>query len=452
MRKLAAVLSILFVLPLIAFSQQTHLLAPTPPMGWNSWDSYGLSVTESEFKANVDWAAKNLKQFGWNYLVVDEGWYLQNPNSKGKPAWKFTMDANGRYLPAPNRFADAHGEAGFKALADYVHSKGLKFGLHIIRGIPREAVDKNLPIAGTQFHAADAADTSDKCRWNPDNYGLKANAAGQAYYNSIAKLYASWDLDFIKVDCISQPYKADEIHMMSAALQHSGRPIVLSLSPGPTPLSEADDVRKYAQMWRISDDVWDHWGVWKGHEFSQGIQGQVTTAAAWAPHIEVGHWPDADMLPIGHLGPRPGADTDRQSHLSADEQRTMVTLWSMFRSPLMMGGDLPTTDARTISLLTNPEVIAVDQHSTHNQPVIDQAGNSAVWTAQSESGADHYVSVTNMSDHPQTLQYTWKQLGWTGGAYRVRDLWEHKDLGPMTSIKVALAPHASVLYAIKGHK
>ena len=455
MRKVPVALAAVFaLLSFPALAQTAGVLAPTPPMGWNSWDSYGLSVTESEFKANVDWVASHLKQYGWQYLVVDEGWYLQNPNSQGKPAWKFTMDANGRYLPAPNRFASAAGESGFKPLADYVHAKGLKFGIHIIRGIPREAVDKNLPIAGSHFHAADAADTSDKCRWNPDNYGLKANPAAQAYYDSIAKMYAGWGLDFIKVDCISQPYKADEIRMMSLALQHSGRPIVLSLSPGPTPLSEADDVKKYAQMWRISDDVWDHWGVWKGHEFSQGILGQATTAAAWAPHIQVGHWPDADMLPIGHLGPRPGADTDRQSHLTPEEQRSMLTLWSMFRSPLMMGGDLPSTDARTISLLTNTEVLRVDQHSSHNQPVITRAGDRAVWTAQAEHGSthesDHYLSITNLSDSSQTIAYSWKELGWNGDTYRVRDLWEHKDLGPMPSVKVTLPAHASVLYAVRG--
>ena len=118
---------------------------------------------------------------------------------------------------------------------------------------------QNLLIAGSSFHAADAANTSDLCRWNPDNYGLKANAAGQAYYDSLAKLCASWGLDFVKVDCISQPYDADEIYMMSAALKKSGRPIALSLSPGPTPIEQADDVRKYAQMWRISGDFWDIW-------------------------------------------------------------------------------------------------------------------------------------------------------------------------------------------------
>jgi alpha-galactosidase len=175
-------------------------LAVTPPMGWNSWDSYGTTITEAEYKANAEWMAGHLKPYGWQYAVVDEGWYIQNPESGGKPAWQFSLDAEGRFLPAPNRFPSAANNAGFKPLADYMHSLGLKFGFHIIRGIPREAVAKNLPIAGSSYHAADAADQSDTCFWNPDTYGLKNNPAAQAYYDSLARLYAGWGLDFIKVD------------------------------------------------------------------------------------------------------------------------------------------------------------------------------------------------------------------------------------------------------------
>ena len=187
------------------------------------------------------------------------GGIFANPDSSANPG--YTLSAEGRYLPAANRFPSAGAQQSFKPLADYVHSLGLKFGIHIIRGIPREAVEKNLPIAGSTFHAADAANRSDVCRWNSDNYGLKNNAAAQAYYDSIARLYASWGVDFLKVDCISSPYKADEIRMVSTALKKTGRPIVLSLSPGPTPLEDAANVRQYAQQWRISDDFWDIWSA-----------------------------------------------------------------------------------------------------------------------------------------------------------------------------------------------
>ncbi|MBV9226273.1 MAG: alpha-galactosidase, partial [Acidobacteriaceae bacterium] len=190
-------------------------LAPTPPMGWNSWDSYGLSVTQDEFKANAEYLAKNLLRYGWEYAVVDEGWYLQNPEGKAG-TFRFTTDANGRYTPALNRFP-AGNRPGFTDLADWIHARKMKFGIHIIRGIPREAVEKNLPIAGSRYRAAEAANKSDTCKWNADNYGLKANAAGQAYYDSIAALYASWGVDYVKIDCISYPYLDDEIHMFSAA-------------------------------------------------------------------------------------------------------------------------------------------------------------------------------------------------------------------------------------------
>ena len=424
-------------------------LAPTPPMGWNSWDSYGLTITESEFKTNADWMAKHLKSFGWQYAVVDEGWYLQNPASAGKPAWQFTLDTDGRFTPALNRFPSAASGAGFKPLADYVHSLGLKFGIHLIRGIPREAVAKNLPIAGSSYHAADAADTSDTCEWNPDNYGVKANPAGQAYYDSLAKLYASWQLDFIKVDCISsRPYKATEIHMLSAALKKAGRPIVLSLSPGPTSLAVADDVRQNAQMWRISDDLWDYWSPSAAEAWTQTLFGQFATAATWAPYIGPGHWPDADMLPIGYLGPRPGLGYPRQSHFSPYEQRTLLTFWSIMRSPLMIGGDLPHNDAWTTSLLTNAEVIAVNQHSTGNRPLIT-ANSTVIWTANPQNENGHYLAIFNRGDQEENVALDWNEVGLTlGKAYVRRDLWEHKDLGPATSLKLTLRPHACALYRV----
>ncbi len=420
-------------------------LAPLPPMGWNSWDSYGLSVTEPEFRANANWVAQRLKQHGWQYAVVDEGWYLQNPDAK-PGTFRFTMSADGRYLPAVNRFPSSN-DAGFKPLADWVHGLGLKFGVHIIRGIPREAVDRDLPIAGSAFHAAEAADKSDTCPWNSDNYGVRYTPAGQAYYDSVAKLYASWGIDFVKIDCIAaNPYKGDEIRMFSEALTKTGRPIVLSLSPGPAPLEKIDELRQYAQMWRISGDVWDHWKQWPQQDWSQGVLGQFDIAAKWAPYVIPGHWPDADMLPVGYLGPRPGEGKARQSDLTRDEQRTLLTLWAMLRSPLIMGGNLTRMDEWTTSLLTNDEVLAINQHSTQNRAAITDA-KQAVWTAvQPNRGL--YVAVFNRSDAQQTFEYAWSSLSpGAKSSYTLRDLWERRDLGPANRLKVTLRPHASILYA-----
>jgi alpha-galactosidase len=418
-------------------------LAPTPPMGWNSWDSYGLTVTEAEFKANVSWLHQHLQPLGWQYVVVDEGWYLRQPGQKGA-AQGFVLDADGRYLVADNRFSSS----GFKPLADWVHAQGLKFGLHIIRGIPRQAVEKNLPIAGSASHATDAANTADICRWNSDNYGLKANAAAQAYYDSIIKLYAGWGVDYIKVDCISKPYQADEIHMMSAAIAKSGRAMVLSLSPGPTPIEQADDVKKYAQLWRISDDMWDTWSAPGGQTFPAGLVRQFDRTAQWAPHIVAGHWPDADMLPLGYLGPRPGWKEPRMSRLTADESRTLMTLWSMARSPLVAGTNLTRMDKATEALYTNPEVIAIDQHSTENRER-SRTGSLIVWTATPGSGGGRYIAVFNLGDTTQNVSYAWKDLGLPEGGHSVRDLWARKDLGSAASLKTTLRAHASVLYRVR---
>jgi hypothetical protein len=423
-------------------------------MGWNSWDGYGTTIKEADVKANAQWLAEHLKASGWQYVVVDMEWFVTNPVAEGNSKTsQYSMDDFGRYTPAVSRFPSAANDAGFKPLADYVHALGLKFGIHILRGIPKQAVDKNLPIAGSSYHAADAGDASDTCPWNFDNYGLDGSKAGaQAYYDSIAKLYASWEVDLIKVDCISsRPYKGDEIRMLSTALAKTGRPIVLSLSPGPAPLEKTEEMRKYAQMWRISNDIWDLWH--STVEYPQGLGDQFANVAKWAGKAQPGHWPDADMLPLGYLGPAPGWGQARYTRLTHDEQRTFVTLWCIFASPLMVGGDLPKADAWTTSLLTNPEVIAVDQRSTGNHPAIT-TDKTVVWVAQSAAADSHYLAVFNLGESSQTVQYAWKDLGFIDTKYdakydtkyKLRDLWERKDLGPAGSIRVTLPPHGSVLY------
>lgn len=418
-------------------------------MGWNSWDGYGTTIDESQFKANADWFAKHLKSYGWQYVVIDMEWFVRNPTPEGgAKTSEFEMDSYGRYNPPSNRFPSAANGAGFKPLAEYVHALGLKFGIHILRGIPRQAVEKNLPIEGSMFQAAEAAVTSDTCPWNGDNYGVNSTKpAGQAYYDSIARLYASWGVDFVKVDCISShPYKGDEIRMLSAALAKTNRPIVLSLSPGPAPVEKAVEMRKYAQMWRISEDIWDIWHGQPG-EFPQGLGDQFADAAKWAGKAQPGQWPDADMLPIGRLGPAPGWGQPRNTRLTHDEQRTLLTLWSIFRSPLMIGGDLTAADDWTTSLLTNPEVLAVDQHSADSRPVMS-TDSIVIWSSRAESPSGYYLAVFNVSPAVQRIHYDWKPLGLTSASYKLRDLGQHQDLGAAKSLDLTLDSHASALYKL----
>jgi alpha-galactosidase len=428
---------------------QDKTLAPTPPMGWNSWDSYGLTVNEAQFRANMVVLAAQLKEFGWQYVVVDEGWYLENPENASMPeALRYTINLRGQYEPAANRFPTSAFGSGFKPLSDAVHKDGLKFGIHIIRGIPKKTVLTNIRIGNTSYRAGTAADTTDTCPWNPDNFGVKPNAAGQAWYDALLKQYASWGVDYLKVDCIaSHPYKAAEIAMIHKAIVRSGRPIVLSLSPGPTSLDNADEVGRNAQLWRISEDVWDHWE--RGKEWSQGVKGQFPVIASWSKYAKPGNWPDADMLPIGMLVPTPGEGRPRNSRLTDDEQRTMITLWAIARSPLFVGGNLTQMDDALKSLLTNPAIIDVDQHSVEGH-LLKQDGDLVTWVAKSANGERDYLAIFNLRDTPIHLEKTFAEYGYVDRAqYKVRDLWQRKELGLMNSFTIDLPPHASVIYSLR---
>ena len=424
-------------------------LASTPPMGWNSWDSFGTTVTEADVKANAAWMARNLKAYGWQYVVVDMEWFVTNPIPEGNAKnFIYSIDENGRYIPDPKRFPSSANGAGFKPLGDYLHSLGLKFGIHILRGIPKHAVEQNMPIAASPYRAADAADRSDTCAWNFDTYGTDSSRpAAQAYYDSIAQLYAGWGVDFVKVDCIaSHPYKSEDIRMLSLALRKTGRPIVLSLSPGETPIDKIDELRANAQMWRISDDVWDLWHSTVA--YPQGLNDQFPRAAKWASETRSGHWPDADMLPLGYLGPAPGwGSTARQSRLTHDEQQTLMTLWCIFRSPLMMGGNLPRSDEWTKSLLTNPEVLEVDQHSS-NSHVATETGHIVIWLSQAADPGKYYLAIFNRSEQAQAVHYRWKDLGLAERTYKPRDLWQRRGLTPAEQLSVSLPPHSSLLYEL----
>lgn len=423
-------------------------LAATPPMGWNSWDGYGTTINEEQFKANAKWLAEHLRSVGWEYAVIDMEWFVTNPTAEGNSkSSSYAMDSNGRYIPAENRFPSSADGKGFKSIGDYVHSLGLKFGIHILRGVPKKAVAENLPIAGSPYHAADAADTNETCPWNPDNFGADpSKPAAQAYYDSIASLYANWGVDLIKADCISShPYRGEEIRMLSAALRKTGRPIVLSLSPGAAPIEKIEEMRKYAQMWRISDDIWDIWH--SDVSYPQGLGDQFENVLKWAGESLPGRWPDADMLPLGYLGPQPGWGKARQTRLSHDEQRTLMTLWTIFSSPLMVGGDLTAADVWTVSLLSNSEVLEVDQHSTENRPIV-VTPSIVIWAARAKDGKGLYVAIFNRGSGLADYNVTWKELGLPAGEFAMRNLWEHKDEGVHRELTGKLLPHACLLYRV----
>jgi alpha-galactosidase len=426
-------------------------VAPTPPMGWNSWDSYGLTITETQFRENVQVQAKKLLPFGYKYVVIDEGWFLKNPLDRPTPEkLQYQIDGYGRYEPVPARFPSAIANDGaatsFRALGQYVHSLGLRFGIHIVRGIPRISVAANLPIAASDFHAADAADQTDACPWDPTNWGVNDNAAGQAWYDSLLAQYASWGIDLLKVDCIAtRPYKATEIRMIRRAIEKTGRPIVLSLSPGETALGDAAEVGQFAEMWRISNDVWDFWATHK--EYPHGLGEQFGLAAAWVPYVQPGNWPDADMLPLGHLGPNPGEGAPRETRLTHDEQRTMLTLWSMMRSPLILGANLTQMDAWTLALITNRSVIEIDQHS-HGGRQVEHTGDMIVWRAEKDARTS-YLAVFNLGEKPMTVQRALKDFGFAEKSYGQRNLWEAGAVMQSDKVDAIVAPHGCLLLEVR---
>jgi len=426
----------------VAAAAQGAPLTPTPPMGWNSWDAYGTTVREDQVKANADAMARDLARYGYRYVVVDIQWY--QPTAEGHdyiPGAALAMDENGRLVPAENKFPSSANGAGFKPLADYVHALGLEFGIHIMRGIPRQAVRMNTPILGTPYHAADVADTTNGCAWNPDMWGVDARKpGGQAYYDAIAWLYASWGVDFVKADDMgSHRFQPLEIRALRRALDRSGRRIVLSISPGPAPLDSAAFFARHAQLWRISDDFWDEWRL---------VRAQFDYARDWARIVGVRHaWPDADMLPLGRLRLVDSAGRGTPTRLTPDEQRTVMTLWSIFRSPLIIGGDLPTLDAPTLALLTNPEVLAVNQGGRAPRQVLERPG-LRVWRSAAPGSADRYVAVFNLDSVPRHVDLAWSDLGLGTSGHQVRDLWARRSLGVADRLRVGLAPHASVLYRV----
>jgi hypothetical protein len=415
-------------------------LAPRPPMGWNSWNAFATTITEAQALETASIMAEKLLPSGYNVLTVDIQWYEPNASSyEYRKDAALTMDAYGRLSPAPNRFPSARDGSGFKRLADRVHALGLKFGIHVMRGIPRQAVRANTPILGTSLHARDIADTNSVCAWNGDMYGVDMSKPGaQAYYDSLFKLYASWGVDFVKMDDMSRPYEHNwpEIEAAHRAIAASGRAIDLSLSPGETDLRWAAHVPHHAQMWRISDDFWDEWKL---------LEAQFERLENWNPTMRAGAWPDADMLPLGRL-----ALGARSTKFTPDEQRTLMTLWSIARSPLIMGGDLRHLDAPTLALLTNPEVLAINQDGRDNRPLRAEPG-TRIWTAR--AGRDdglRYLALFNTGDAAADTVFDLSRLDLGRRAVTVRDVWARQDLGTCKdTIRQTLAPHAAVLLGIR---
>ncbi len=434
----------------------TPLLAEKPPMGWNSWNCMGFEIREHHVREIADYMSEHLLEYGYQYLVLDAGWYYPeyittNMGHTINP--EQSIDGYGRLIPDTVKFPSAAGGAGFKPLADYVHSKGLKFGIHIMRGIPWNAYELNTPVLGSKQTAREMGQPDVVCEWNHSMYGLDCeNSDGKAYYQSIIALFKEWGVDFIKIDDISRPINKSEIKAFSEAVRESGRDIVISLSPGASPIDEAEFLGEHANMWRISNDVWDSWSL---------IRKNFDYCTQWFKYSKPGAWPDADMLPIGKLritgaddwvagllGTEYGKIGNEFSRLTQDEQYTVMNLWGMFRSPLMIGSYLPMNDAFSNSLLTNFELIELNQYSTANLEVY-RTDNQSIWTASHQTKPIKYLAIFNLADVSSEFLLDKEMVGIElEGTFM--NLWSKQKFSIQGhGFKMNLKPHESVLFSIQ---
>jgi len=460
--------------PDVAYSKKFHSWALTPPMGWNSFDCFGCNVTEEQVKQNAEYVARNLRKYGYEYIVVDGRWFAEKQTT-GDLINQFSGDAGlvldewGRHTPALNKFPSAADGEGFKPLADYVHSLGLKFGIHIMQGIPVKAVQKKLPIMGADGITADQIHTTeDQCSWLHDNYNIVAGKPGaQEYYDSIFELYAEWGVDYVKIDDISKPYRTEGIEMVRNAIDKTGRPIVLSLSPGITEHVNAAHVKEHANQWRVTNDVWDYWG---------DVVHLLDTAynQNWYPQDSgPGFWPDADMMPFGKINITDHAygrgETNRWPIINHVEQNTLMSMFAILRSPLMLGGNLPDNDEFTTDLITNEEVLYITKRSKNNRQVYENGDRSVVaWAADDSVTGDKFLALffcgserpgqtnkgTPYSPYTQEISFDLSLLGFTADKVMVRDLWKKADIGEFVIAEQKFKPelefHGAGLYRVSG--
>lgn len=365
-----------------------------PPMGWNSFDCYGVSANEAQVKANADFMAENLKDFGWEYIVVDVEWYsyTNQPQPDGQifvPFGRMEVDDYSRACPCLQKYPSAAAGAGFGPLASYVHGLGLKFGIHMMRGIPRIAAHSHSKLWNTEITADQIADPYSICEWNPDMYGVDPTKPGaQEYYDSVMELYSEWGVDFIKCDdiCRSDAEKVRaELEMIHQAIEKCSRDIVLSIAPGPAPIEECDFYRVNAESWRISDAFWDSW---------DNLRRMFDVCKNWQGKASDDGFPDCDMLPIGRIGI--GFGDDRRTNFTIDEEKTLLTLWSIFRSPLMIGSDLTKLDQETLNLLTNVSALRLTEVSTGAREAY-RDHDVIVWRARDRYDDAEYIAIFNIS-------------------------------------------------------
>ncbi|MGW2895514.1 alpha-galactosidase D [Streptomyces sp. NPDC001212] len=434
--------------PAATTADVTSGIAAKPFMGWSSWSMQssqypGLNpngnysyLTEANVLKQTDALAATLKKYGYNHVNIDAGWWMDNN-------WTTEFDQYGRQTPDPVRFPH-----GMKSVADHIHSKGLKAGIYLPVGLEKGAYgDGRVPIRNAPgCTTADIVypDLRTTNGWD-SAYKLDFdNPCAQRYIDSQARMLADWGYDFLKLDGVGPgSFKSGDNYNNVAdvaawhkAIADTGRPIHLELSWS-LDIGHAADWKKYSNGWRIDTDVecycntlvtWDN-----------SVKGRWDDAPAWSGKAGPGGWNDLDAIDVGN-----GA----MDGLTNAERQSYMTLWAINKSPLFTGDDLTQLDSYGLSLLTNQEVIAVDQNNSPVARPVTPMGDEQVWGTKNSDGS-YTVALFNLGESPASVTANWASLGFTGAA-SVRDLWNHKDLGTYKNkITATLPAHGSRLFTVK---
>ncbi|MFF5497205.1 alpha-galactosidase D [Streptomyces aquilus] len=429
---------------------ETAPLAAKPYMGWSSWSMQsskypGLNpdgdysyLTEANVLKQAGALAAKLKKYGYEYVNIDAGWWMDK-------AWKSGFDAYGRQKPDPTRFP-----RGMKAVADDLHAKGLKAGIYLPAGLEKGAYGEGK----TPVWNADGCTTADIVYddlrttngWD-SSYKLDfSKPCTSKYIDSQAQLIADWGYDFLKLDGVGpgsgksgdQYDNVADVAAWNKAIAATGRPIHFELSWS-LDIGHAADWKKYSQGWRVDTDVECYCNTLVSWENS--VDDRWDDTPAWTRHAGPGGWNDLDSLDVGN---------GEMDGLTKAERQSYATLWAIAKSPLYTGDDLTRLDSYGLSLLTNREVIAVDQSANPPAHPVTPSDPQQVWAAKNADGT-YTVALFNLADKPASVTADWSTLGFTGKA-AVRDLWNHENLGTYKNrITEALPAHGSRLFTVTPH-
>jgi hypothetical protein len=410
----------------------------TPPLGWSSWSAIRHNPTAATIEAQAD-AMKNsgLAAAGFQYVNLDDFYYIC-PGSQGPD-----VDAYGRWVTDPVKFPPSGTTDGINVVADYVHRDGLKFGLYVTPGISKQAVAKNTPIEGTPYHAADIATTAAENNYNCKGMvGVDYGKPGaQEFVNSWANLFASWGVDYVKIDGVGT-FDVPDIQAWSAALRQTGRPIHLELSNNLN-ISAATTWKQYANGWRTSGDIECYSCESDGSSYPltswPSVQGRFNQVANWRPHGGPGGFNDYDSLELGNGG---------GDGLTPDERKTQMSLWALGSSPLILGTDLTRLDPYDLTLLRNRDVLAVDQDAIDAARIVNTSDQQVF--AKTEPNGDVIVGLFNTAGNTGVVSVAASAVGLpAASAYLVNDLWSHR-FGAVGGTLAAVVPsHGVALWRVR---